>query len=134
MASALRAHVDETDGLEVDALGDPTEHASPVAVDAVPHELAHEAADLLDGDPVELDHAHRQLVPAEPPAPARRSTAGGDAVVGSVEIVRLTLTSDAGTFPSCDDFCYAFLFYSAWVTHQVGLCPASGGWGVLGNP
>ena len=117
MASALRAHVDETD-----ALGDPTEHASPVAVDAVPHELAHEAADLLDGDPVELDHAHRQLVPAEPPAPARRSTAGGDAVVGSVEIVRLTLTSDAGTFPSCDDFCYAF-----FVLFRLGDSP---GWAV----
>src|SRR5215471_17878259 len=116
MASALRAHVDETDGLEVDALGDPAEHASPVAVDAVPHDLAHEAADLLDGDPVELDHAHRHLVPAEPPAPARRSTAGGDAVVGSVEIVRLTLTVGRafqripGRFPRATTFAMLFCF------------------------
>jgi hypothetical protein len=64
-----------------------------MVVDAVSHDLAHEAADLLEaGDPVELGHAHRHLVPAEPPAPARRSTADGDAVVGSVEVVRLALT------------------------------------------
>src|SRR5262252_6598480 len=66
MAGALRAQVDETDGLEIDALGDPAEHATPMAVDAVPHDLAHEAADLLEaGDPVELGHAHRHLVPTD---------------------------------------------------------------------
>src|SRR5271165_4578608 len=66
LAGAGGAQVDEADGLEIDALGDPAEHAGPVAVDAVPHHLAHEAADLLEaGDPVELGHADRHLVPAD---------------------------------------------------------------------
>jgi hypothetical protein len=38
--------VDKTDGLEINALGYPAEHAGPVAVDAVPQDLTHEAADL----------------------------------------------------------------------------------------
>jgi hypothetical protein len=110
-----------------------------VAVDAVPHELAHEAADLLDGDPVELDHAHRHLVPAEPPAPARRSTAGGDAVVGSVEIVRLTLTLGEH-FNGCRDVSLVRrLLLCFFVLFRLGDSP---GWAVpclgwvrvLGNP
>ena len=56
----------EAEGLEIDALGDPAEHAGAVAVDAVPHDLAHEATDLLEArDPIELGHAHRHLVPAD---------------------------------------------------------------------
>src|SRR5271165_2429876 len=63
MAGALRAQVDKADGLRTEALGDPAEHAGPVAVDAVPHDLAHEAADLFEaGDPIELGHADRHLV------------------------------------------------------------------------
>src|SRR5205823_1616184 len=48
LAGALRAQVNEADGLEGNAFGDPAEHAGPMAVDAVPHDLAHEAADLLE--------------------------------------------------------------------------------------
>ena len=66
LASALRAQVDEAEGLEIDALGDPAEHSGAVAVDAIPHDLAHEAADLLEaGNPVELGHAYRHLVPTD---------------------------------------------------------------------
>src|SRR5271165_2992546 len=63
LAGAGGAQVDEADGLEIDALGDPAKHAGPVAVDAVPHHLAHEAANLLEaGDAIELGHPHRHLV------------------------------------------------------------------------
>jgi hypothetical protein len=66
MAGALRAQVDEAEGLEINALGKPAEHTGAVTVDAVPHDLAHEAADLLKaGDSIELGHAHRHLVAAD---------------------------------------------------------------------
>src|SRR5262249_14947800 len=65
LARALRAQVDEADGLEIDALCNPAEHAGFVAIDAVPHDLAYKAPDLFEtGDPVELSHAYRHLVPA----------------------------------------------------------------------
>src|SRR5208282_3635034 len=68
-ALLARAHwtqVDEAERIEIDALGDPPEHAGPVAVNAVPHDLAHEAADLLKaGYPIKLGHAHRHLVPTD---------------------------------------------------------------------
>ena len=58
--------MNEADRFEIDALGDPAEHAGAMTVDAVPHHLAHEAADLLEaGDPVELGHADRHLVAAD---------------------------------------------------------------------
>src|SRR4051812_16266505 len=63
LTGALRAQMHEADRFEIDALGDPAEHARAVAVDAVPHHLAHEAADLLEaGDPIEFGHADRHLV------------------------------------------------------------------------
>ena len=66
VAGALRTQMNEANGLEVDALGDPAEHARAVAVDAVPHHLAHEAADFLEArDPIELGHADRHLVAAD---------------------------------------------------------------------
>src|SRR5882672_5254849 len=66
LARALWAQMNEANGLEIDALGDPAEHAGPVAVDAVPHDLAYEAADLLEaGDPIKFGHAHRHLVSAD---------------------------------------------------------------------
>src|SRR5262245_13657113 len=66
MARTLGAQVDETDGLEITGLGDPAEHAAPMAVDAVPQDLTDKAADLLEtSNPIELGHAHRHLVPAD---------------------------------------------------------------------
>src|SRR5262245_44446034 len=66
MARAHRAQVDETEGLDIDALSYPAEHAGPVAVDAVPHDLPHEATDLLEArDPIELGHSNRHLVPTD---------------------------------------------------------------------
>jgi len=66
VTGALWAQVDEAEGLEIDALGDPAEHASAVAIDAIPHDLADEAADLLEaGNPVKLGHAYRHLVPTD---------------------------------------------------------------------
>src|SRR6185312_14442490 len=57
LARALRAQMNEADRFEIDALGDPAEHPSPVAVDAVPHDLARESANLIEaGDPIELGH------------------------------------------------------------------------------
>jgi hypothetical protein len=45
--------VDKTDGLKINALGYPAEHAGP-AVDAVPQDLTHEAADLTQTQLLEL--------------------------------------------------------------------------------
>ena len=66
VAGALRAQMNEANGFEIDALGDPAEHAGAVAVDAVPHHLTHEAADFLEAvDPIEFGHADRHLVAAD---------------------------------------------------------------------
>src|SRR5262249_11637245 len=66
LAGALRAKVDEADGLEVDAFGDPAEHPRPMAVDAVPHHLTDKSADLPEaGDPIEFGHADGHLAPAD---------------------------------------------------------------------
>src|SRR5215470_13476974 len=66
LASARRAKMDETERLDINALGDPAEHSTTMTVDAVPHDLAHEAADLFEtGNAVELGHADRHLVPAD---------------------------------------------------------------------
>ncbi|MBA7672865.1 hypothetical protein ES703_81052 [subsurface metagenome] len=66
MAGALRAQMNEAGGFEIDALGDPAEHARAVTVDAVPHHLAYEAADFPETvDAVELGHADRHLVAAD---------------------------------------------------------------------
>ena len=58
--------MDEAEGLVIDTLGNPAEHAGPVAVDAVPHHLAHEATDVLEtGDAIELGHPDRHFVPTD---------------------------------------------------------------------
>src|SRR5437660_3330123 len=66
MAGALRTQVDESEGLDIDALGDPAEHAGPMAVDAVPHHFPYEATNFLEaGDAVEFRHSDRHLVTAQ---------------------------------------------------------------------
>ena len=59
VTGSLRTQVKEADFFEVAALGNPAEHASPMAINAVPHDLPYESANFDEtGDSVELSHAH----------------------------------------------------------------------------